>query len=76
MNDIQTADRLGSAICQYRAFDCQTIPTMTESESRPDESDRTTSTTIPVSTKTRDELFDLKNPTDSYEAVLQRLLEK
>ena len=32
-------------------------------------------TTIPVSTDIRDELFALKEPTDSYNDVLRRLLD-
>jgi len=32
-------------------------------------------TTIPVSTDVRDELFNRKNPTDSYDDVLRRALD-
>ena len=33
------------------------------------------STTISVSTEIRDELFDRKQPTDTYDDVLRRLLD-
>lgn len=37
-------------------------------------SSQTTRTTVSVSTTTRDELFDRKEPTESYDDVIARLL--
>lgn len=45
---------------------------MSEATQRDGSIDRTT---IPVSTDVRDELFDRKNPTDSYDDVLRRELD-
>jgi hypothetical protein len=44
---------------------------MSEATQRDDSIDRTT---IPVSTHVRDELFNRKEPTDSYDDVLRREL--
>jgi hypothetical protein len=45
---------------------------MSKSTERSDSYDRTT---IPVSTNIRDELFHRKEPTDTYNDVLRRLLD-
>jgi hypothetical protein len=52
--------------------DSDTFLTMSEATQRDGSIDRTT---IPVSTDVRDELFDRKNPTDSYDDVLRRELD-
>lgn len=40
-----------------------------------DRAESTDRTTIPVTTEIRDELFNRKEPTDSYDDVLRRLLD-
>lgn len=42
------------------------------SNTNSDRTDRTTTTTIAVSAPVRDALFELKNPSDSYDDVLRR----